>query len=228
MSNIVKKESTELTAPEYLKQYKGEGAEDITADLIEKSFLQMAHEPKEGVAAGEWYDSATNQTFGDSVIITVCKIQRSWRLFNSDFQLEKQSVNGMHWDDGKLLNEDEKWQCAFIDMFVLINGSDTSFPYIISFKSTSFRTGKKLATAIAKFTKGNGEPIFARNYTLYTEEEKKGTKSYYVSKYKINPGFNSEDMINTAAKVRNMVLDITPVMSESDKEPESDFTEGLD
>jgi len=231
---IAKKENNQVAVPEYLKQFQGEGAEDISADMIEKSFLSMAHEDKEGVKLGEWYDSATGESFGKEVVVTVCKISRTWRRFNADFQLDAQSKDGMNWDNGDALNEGEKWQCAFIDMFVLINESNSAIPFIVSFKSTSFRTGKKLATTIAKFTKGNGEPIFARNYTLYTEEAKKGIKTYSLAKYKLNSGFNDEETVNLAARVRKMVQNIDPVMTEmTDSEPDNssdvDFGEdGLD
>jgi len=154
------------------------------------------------------------------VVVTICKISQNWRKFNNEFQLEAQSTDGQNWDDGKALSEDDKWQCAFLDFFVIVNSNPSGLPFIVSFKSTSFRTGKKLATAIAKFTKGNGEPMFARNYTLYTEEAKKGSKSYAVAKYKLNSGFNSEAIVNSAAKVRKMVANITPNMTEDQPEPQ--------
>ena len=220
------KEQQEIAVPDYLKQFKGQGSDDISADLIEKSFLSVAHEDKEAIKFGEFYDSATGESFGNEVVITVCRVSRVWRKFNDDFKLEAQSSDGRTWDNGEVLNEDEKWQCAFIDMFVLINDSPSAIPFILSFKSTSFRAGKRLATAIAKFTKGNGEPVFARNYTIYTEEAKKGSKSYSLIKYKLNKGFNEEEVVTAAAKVRKMVENIDPVMTElNDFEPEGKLNE---
>lgn len=210
---IQKKESTEMI-PSYLKQYSNEGAEDIASDIIEKSFLVVSHEEKDGLKFGEFYDSNTKQGFGTEVKVTVCKISRTWRKFNHDFQLEAQSTNGFEWDDGEPLTEEEKWQTAFIDMFVLLNDHDSNLPFILSFKSTSYKTGRKLATAIAKFTRGNNEPIFCRNYTIYTEEAKKGSKSYAVMKYKINSGFNNEDISLKAHKIRKMIDGITPIINE--------------
>jgi len=220
---ITKKQDTELEVPSYLAEFAGQGAEDISADLIEKSFLSIAHEDKGDVKFGEWYDSTTGESYGSEVIVTVCKIARNWRKFNSDFQLEGSSTDGMTWDNGEKLTDDEKWQCAFIDMFVLLNEKSQSMPSIVSFRGTSFKTGKKLATTLAKFAKGNREPIFARNYTLYTEEAKKGSKSYAVARYKLNPGFNSDDEVRSAAKVRGMLDGVTPVMNtDSEPAPESD------
>jgi len=223
MTNEIQTTKEEVAlVPAYLKKFSADGADDITSDIIEKSFLQMAHEDKEGVNKGEWYDSATGQGLGKEVVVTVCRIKQTWRKFNSDFQLEKQSSDGQVWDNGDLLNEEDKWKCAFIDMFVILN-NNPGLPFIVSFKATSYRTGKKLSTAIAKFVKGNSEPVFARNYTLYTEEAKKGTKSYTVARYKINPGFNDESVVKEASKVRKMVMDINPVMSDlSDSEPDDE------
>ena len=134
---IIKQENNKILAPSYLKAFQGEGGEDISSDIIERSFLSMAHEDKEGVKLGEWYDSATNESFGKEITVTVCKITRSWRKFNNEFQLEKQSKDGMQWDNGEQITEDEKWQCAFIDMFVILNEMKNAVPFIVSFKSTS-------------------------------------------------------------------------------------------
>ena len=224
---MAKKEEAGLAVPDYLKQYAGEGASDISAQDLERSFLQMAHEDKENVKFGEWYDSTTGESYGKEVAVTVCRIHRSWRKFNNDFQLETSSEDGISWDNGEKLTDDEKWQCAFIDCFVLLNDSPSLLPYIVSFKSTSFKTAKKLCTSIAKFTAA-GEPMFARSYTLYTEEAKKGSKTYAVAKYKLNPGFNSEELVTSAAKTRKMLENVSPVITElADDEPQ-DFEVELD
>lgn len=235
MSNeLTEKKQNNIEAPSYLKEFAGEGAEDITSDLIEKSFVQMAHKDEGDLKLGDWYDSITKQPFGKEIVVTVCKISRSWRKFTSDFKLEKQSSDGITWDDGTLLKEfvdakddnklkHENWACCFIDMFVLINKINLPIPFIVSFKGTSYRTGKKLTTVIAKYTKGSEEACYARNYTLYTELEKKGSNSYSVCNYRLNPGFNTEEMVKRAHSVRKMVMDIAPVMDEmNDAEPETE------
>jgi len=232
MSNALVKEDKSMAVPEYLKSFQGEGAEDVSSDMIEKTFLSMSHEDKGSIKLGDWYDSLTMESFGPEVVVTVCKITRSWRKFNKDLELVASSKDGVNWDNAELVTEDEKWKCAFIDMFVLINERDSVLPLITSFKSTSFKTGRKLATTIAKFTRGNGEPIFARNYTLQTEKVSNKSMTWVVSKYKLNSGFNTEDMVTKASKVRKMVMDIEPVMTDlTDVDPnnDSDFTEeGLD
>jgi len=228
MSNeIIKKEASLPEIPEYLKEFENAGMEDITPDMVEKSFLQMAHEDKkEGVKLGEWFDSNTFKSFGKEVVVTVCKISRTWRKFNSDFKLEAYSTDGIHWDNGDKLADDEKWKNAFIDMFVILNDHLSGIPYIVSFKSTSFKIGKKLSTTIAKFATANREPIFARNYTLYTEITKKGAKEYSLAKYKLNSGFNSKEVMETASNVRKMVdgVDITKSVGQ-DNEPNFDFSD---
>jgi hypothetical protein len=220
---IATKKDKELAVPSYMSSFAGQGAEDISADLVEKSFLQLAHEDKDDAKFGEWYNSTTGESHGKDVVITVCKITRNWRKFNSDFQLEASSTDGLNWDNGDKISEDEKWQCAFIDMFVLLNESADDMPSIVSFRGTSFKTGKKLATTLARFARGCNEPIFARNYTLSSDEAKKGSKSYAVAKYKMNPGFNSEQTVKIAAKVRQLLDNISPVMTNIENDEPSEI-----
>jgi len=207
---VEKTENSLAIAPDYMAEFAGQGADDIDSALIEKSFLSIAHEDKEAVKLGDWYDSATGVSYGPEVVITVCKIMRSWRKFNSDFKLEAHSNDGQNWDNGTPISEDEKWKTCFIDMFVILNNEAKSLPFIISWKGTSFRNGKKLATTIAKFVKGNSEPIFGRNYTLFTEIASKGSKKYAIGNFKLNSGFNSLEVATAAAKVRKMVDGLTP------------------
>lgn len=211
------KEENAVALPSYMSKFKNEGKGDVTADMIEKSFLSMAHETKENVEFGEFYDSATGLNLGKEVKITVCSIlPQVWRKFNDAFKLEATSNDGRVWDNGEPLTEEEKWKNAFIDMFVYLNDQASDLPMILSFKGTSFRTGKKLATTIAKFMSSGDEPIFARNYTLHSEEEKKGTKSYCVSRYKINSGFNDELVAKKASEIRKMVATIKVSINEVD------------
>lgn len=210
--DLEKKQSAEIAVPDYLKEYQGQGADDISSDLIIKSFLQVAHEEKGEIKFGEFYDSSTEESLGSEVVVTVCKIMKTWRKFTDDFQLETTSSDGRIWDNGEPLSEEEKWRCAFIDMFLYLNESPSAIPYIISFKSTSYKTGQKLATAIAKFTRGQGEAIFQRSYTLFSEEAKKGSKSYAVIRYKLNPGFNTKEVVLAAALMRKTCQSIQPVM----------------
>ena len=205
---LQKKEEGNLVQPDYLKEFKADGAEDISADMVEKSFILMAHSDDNGYKIGDFYDSLTSENYGNQIVITICKISRSWRRFNDDFKLDAISSDGMFWDNGEKLTEDEKWQTAFIDLFVILNDKPSAIPYIISLKGTSYRTGKKLSTTISKFTRADGEPIYGRNYTLYTEKASKGPKAYAIAHYKINPGFNSKEVCEVASKVRRMVLDV--------------------
>jgi hypothetical protein len=212
---VDQQEVSKAITPDYMTQFSGQGAEDIDSTLIEKSFLSIAHEDKEMAKLGDWYDSATGVSYGPEVIITVCKIMRSWRKFNSDFQLEAHSNDGQTWDTGVPITEDEKWKTCFIDMFVILNNEPKSLPFIISWKGTSFRNGKKLATTIAKFTKGSSEPIFGRNYTIFTEIASKGSKKYAIGNFKLNSGFNSLEVATAAANIRKMVAGLTPNIQDS-------------
>lgn len=208
--SIAKQETNSVAVPSYLAQYGDMGADDITSDLIESSYLQLSHEEKDGRKFGEWYNSTTGMVYGDEVTITVCKIEKNWRKFNDDFQLEASSSDGYIWDNGDLLTEDDKWKTAFIDMYVLLNDTGEELPIRLSFKGTSYKTGKKLASAIAQLSRTGREPIFARSYTLSHDEGKKGSKSYAIAKYKLNPGFNSELCMGICAKIRQMLEKLSP------------------
>jgi hypothetical protein len=231
--------TTELTEtsqnlPAFMQKYGKEGASDISADMIDKSFLIMCHESKkDGPDLGDWIDHASGQSLGPEIVATPVKIGRSWRKFDGDFKLVASSSDGIYWDNNDKLSDDEKWQCAFIDVFVLLNGKKLPVPYIISFKGMSFKTGKQFAKTVRLAIEENEEPIFARNYTFFTETGKKGTKEYSLAKFRMNDGFNTDEFAELCFKARTLVKDVEANMdSEVDAEPDDseagqkDFTQG--
>lgn len=234
--DLVKKEVGGVEAiPEHLRQYIGEGGDDISADLVNKSYLSLCHEARDGIKAGHFFDSATLSDKGAEVIITVCRVLPiTWRRFNSDFQLDAVSHDGKFWDNGEPLGKtkegyDEDWACRFIDMIVLLNDGDEALPYILSFKSTGAKAGRSLSTTLKKFS-ASGEPIFARNFTLSATAEKKGTKTYYVPQVKLNEGFNDASITDRASAVRRMTSDIKTVSMTEDveREPSEDKYTDID
>tara|TARA_R110002051_G_scaffold312716_1_gene388114 strand:- start:1666 stop:2415 length:750 start_codon:yes stop_codon:yes gene_type:complete len=211
-----------LAVPDYAKKYAGEGASDINSDMIGRTFIKLvqktSREFDEGKAAvGEWIDSVTGNNYGTEVVVTVVKIQRLWRKFNSSNKLEAESLDGITWDNGKKLGSfvtkdgetrEESWACMFMDFFVLVKGG-SKFPSIISLSSTGFKAAKDLTTQIVSFTLGDGEPIFLRNYTFYSKEEQNQKGKFAVAKTKLNSGFNSEQELELADKVRKMCENVT-------------------
>lgn len=58
---------------------------------------------------------------------------------------------------------------------------------------------------LAKFTKCNNEPIFARSFTLSTQEESHKNEKWFTTNYKLNEGFNPEHILKIASDVRKML-----------------------
>ncbi len=214
---IVKKQES---LPAEFAQYAGQGQEDITADVIDKSFIKMAHSDVKDtdIKFGDFYDDTAKKSLGKKIIVTVVKTDaKIWRKFNDDFALVGTSTDGITWDSDDLLTEDEKWQCRFLDFWVLLDGDKSGFPYVISLHSTSFKKGKKWMSQLAKNI-GSGEPIFGRNFELTTSSSAKGNKEYSVIEVALCSGFNKN--LAEAAKVREMIKGLTAVMNQTEAEPE--------
>lgn len=225
MSNKIEK--IDQNIPSYLKEYEAVGEDDLSSDIMQGSYLQIAHENRDGINAGEWFDSVTKENYGDKVIVTPIKIKKVWRFFNSkERKLEKISNDGQYWDNGDKLTLDEKWRNLNIDIFVLIN-NNPDMPVIVSFKNTSSKSGKQFVTTISRNIKTRRESIFARNYTLFGVKHGEGSSAYYVMNFQMNPGFNDNEIAEISNKYRNLLLQ-NPGQAESEYPTDDLTSEGID
>lgn len=214
---VSKKQDLEVM-PAWMTEYSGEGKEDIDSEALSQSIIKIiqksSKEFDDGEAAiGDLVDPSTNENFGDKISFVVVKIEKAWRLFNDSHKLEKWSDDGIAWNDGVRLSEEETWKNKSLDFFVLLTSDEDeemtveSLPRIITFKGTSFKAGKNLNTTLAKRI-SKGEPIFLRKYELSTEEQKNEKGKFAVAKVKMLQGFVSEDIAKQAKSIRAMVKNV--------------------
>jgi hypothetical protein len=89
------------------------------------------------------------------------------------------------------------------------NGDYSPFPAIIGFKSTSLKFGSNLLTQLAKLAHGKQrEPIFARNYTFYSEKTENEKGAFHLLKWRLNPGFNTAEIMMQAKATREMMKNV--------------------
>lgn len=194
--------TTSTLLPDYAKKYAGIGQDDIESSGFNRQFLYIAKDDLEGeIKSGDFYLKSTMQSFGPEISVTVCRaMPTTWRKIK-DKKLEKASLDGVTWDTGEKLTEEEQWKCRFLDLIVLLNDTNAT-PYIYSFKGGSWRNGMKLNDMIKQFGNTTGEPIFMRNWTLYTTRTAHADGGhYYKPNYRLNSGFNSEETLKIAESI---------------------------
>ena len=93
--------------PDWMKQYAGQGSENITADdmLTPRVKLMQALSPElqehDGVRQGEFFHSVAEQSLGNNVRIVILHISRQYILWNPLDQgggMLAKSEDGVHWD----------------------------------------------------------------------------------------------------------------------------------
>lgn len=217
------KENQELV-PSYMQSFAGAGSEDISIDDLGRSFLKMVQKSSKefdlGLAkAGDFFNSVSKMNHGNSVIVTVVKTEKVWRLFDSTNKLEAISTDGIRWDNGKHVTEEEAWKKACLDFFCVIEKEE--LPCIVSLSGTSFKNAVSWKKTIANFVIGSNEPIFARNYTIYSTLSQNEKGSYALFNFKLNSGFNSQEACEKFSNIRKMVTSIRASVSESEISPET-------
>jgi len=172
-----------LERPDYITGGNSSKDMDISAEDIKFSYLTvgqaMSNADQDGsVKKGEICDSITRKNFGDSVDIIILKQSKVWKLFENR-KLIKTSSDGEYWRDGTPLSPDEQWQTKNIIFFVLIKSHLESFPMSLGFKSTDIKSGESLMMLLHRNKSNGKEAIYARSYTLISEEiDSPGGKSF--------------------------------------------------
>lgn len=198
----------ETTKPEFLNQSDFDPS-DINIDIndIKMSQLKLVQSSDNGDEPGNFIDSVTKADYGTEINFIVVKHEKKWMVFNDDsFALEKSSIDGIRWEDGTELNEDETWRALFQIFYVLIPGHFTAYPLQLSFSKTSAKEGKKLLNFLNRFSRSNKEPIYARTYTLQsdTQVDPKKKKKYYVKTVTLGD-YVTEEQYKFAKEVNKMI-----------------------
>jgi len=169
---------------------------------------------------GEMRDSLSNKLLGDSknpLEIIPIHVQKAWVIYNKinskyeyvnqvkrDFSNEDWELEGMV--DGIEVRRD---RC--INYFVLLTeeiADDIYFPYLISFRRTSYNAGKTLETHRAKYEMFK-KPVSFSTYNLCCSKEENDKGVYYIFKVSESRRTTPEEL--EAVKRWKAVIDSKPV-----------------
>jgi len=223
MSNELQEVTNNETMPSFLNDYVGKGHEDVNVNELKLPYLSLAQGSTDAVKKGlvkygEFFDSITSEVLGKEVTIVVIKMEQDWIKFPSKQEKEearkanktafiKRSKDGITWDNGEKLTEDDYKKCKEYVFFCVVRDNLKPLPYIISMKSTSSRSGKHLMNMIGHNMKSSfkGEPIFARAYKLSSKELEGDNGAYLVYNNAQPMGWASQDEVEIANKIRNNI-----------------------
>ena len=209
--------------PAFLNKYSGKGQEDVKLEAIKLPYLGLAQGSSAIVKAGnakygEFYNSITQETFGNEVTVIVVKMEEDWIRFPSKEEKEtakkenkfaaiKRSKDGVHWDDGSRLSTEEvKYNKQYV-FYVVIRDHLQPIPFIVSMKKTSRNAGRDFYQILSQNIKSSfaGEPIFARAYTLNAKEKEKEGDTYLVFNTPQPAGWATEEEASICNDMRDNI-----------------------
>lgn len=196
------------------------GFENFTADDMVIPRLRLLQPMSDSVVAGdakpgEFQDSLTLDNLGTQVEVVLLKMQNGAVMFADKDSGEEgvvcRSMNGIESMDGnkcsdcpygeyhlKDWNGENPPKCSTTKDFTVVTrkslSGEENRPMMLTFRRTSFKTGKSLAT-MAMFT---GKHISATPYIMYSEKGKSAKGAHFVIKAKKSPTPLTEDEVQSA------------------------------
>lgn len=194
--------------PSWLIEFEGECSDEVDLSVLKQEFIKVGQvqtkEVQDGlIQVGDFINSVTQKVYQKPLIATILKIVEFWRRFdNKTMKLERYSEDGISWDDGSKLTDEEKWKCNGFDCFVIPEGE--KIPGILSFSGASFKSGKDIKAVTTRFIVEN-EPIFLRKY-IFTTEIRTTPKKHAVINFNIANGFNSMEDCKMYSELRKLLV----------------------
>lgn len=204
--------STEVKAPE---SWGGEGitSSDILIGkiLLMQGLSDLVSEEK--AQTGDLVDSVTNVKLGDKktpLEIVPISMFKTWVISrkapgSSKFEYEEtqaENAENKDWqlDDVTLGDGTVERRDRVINFYVLLRKeieSGEAMPRVVSFRRTSYKAGKKVATHMAKMNMLRENPA-ARSLMLTCKTEKNDLGTYYV--FDIEPGTKTDPAEQVVAR----------------------------
>lgn len=152
---------------------------------------------KEDAKPGDILDNVTGEVLGScregakkEIRIIPFMMQESWMVFtkveggqDKFKEIVPYGPDNAHWDS----DSGGERRDQTLDFFVLLEDQvkdDVPFPYIISFRRTSFQTGRKLSSHFTK-CRERGEPAARYILSLNGDKEEKNGNTYYVWGFRV-------------------------------------------
>lgn len=209
--------------PEHLMQYQGQqaGLEDIKVTDLKMPSLLIAQGLSEVVKQalvkyGSFFNSVTNESLGDKVVIIVSKVIHNWMYFPGDDEKEaaqkegkqasfKKSADGLIWDDGTELTKDDKFKCEQYSFFCIVRNNLQLIPYVLTMRKTSRKAGKDFYQMIGGRLASGTLPIYSYAYEIsHKTEQNKAKQDYLV--FKAQPaGWATAEEAALAATIRDSI-----------------------
>jgi len=164
----------------------------------------------ERAVPGEMRDSIDNKKLGDKtnpVEIIPFKMFKSWVIYKEvngkDEYVEQVpfSPENSDWKWEAVVNGEKLRRDQAINYFCLIPSEikeGVYFPYLMSFRRTSYFAGRKLETARAKLQKF-GKPVSSKTFLISANKTENDKGVFYT--FDVTMGRNSEDIELAAVKV---------------------------
>jgi len=203
-----------------------EGFEDINAQTMAIPFLKLAQDltPQtkktkdsyiEGLDPGMFFNSATNENFGDRLQFIILKFERvyiEWQPnrggfvgYHSPANAERLAVEK---EFGKWKTEEGNDLQEYYTYYGLIVGREQEGPVILSLTSSAIKTAKQLNRLMATHIMDNGQR--ARPYYLVwdveAEHKEKNENDWFVPKFKF-AGYINEMQYEIVAEDRKALPD---------------------
>lgn len=192
MSNeLVKTEETKALSVSSAMEELGISASDLSIPKLHcmQSTSELVGEGQ--AKPGELVNSMTKEILGGydkPIEIIPLFANKTWVYYDMSTGQPKfmriepmtPATENLPWDD--IENGIKIRRDACLNFFVLLNKDaeeDECFPYVISFKRTSYAAGKALATHLLKL-KMFRKPVFDKTVILSSRKEKKDTNTYAV------------------------------------------------
>lgn len=229
---IAKIESKEMEVPSHIKNFQGQGEEFFSISELSPPKIKVAQYMSDDVKqkiidAGIAYDPITKEIIGTEIDVIFCGKEANWVKFENDGK-KFVSQDGIYWDDGSQLTEEEKWKKVSYRFYVLLRGKKmTELPHLLYLYGMSVRTAKEISELLGRLTKINKEPIFARAFKLkVVEMENSAKQSFFIWKLNKSLGWSTKEecdiAVNVIKNIKKSVYNVSdenlgPEMAEMDQ-----------
>lgn len=215
---VTKKEKSDLTVPEYLKEFQGEGLQDIDQNELQLPFVKivqkLSQEIEDGAAKyGDIINSVTKDALKNAdgtISFVIVKTFVDYKHFEEG-KLKNHSKDGINWTNAVegIDYASELWRyksfnfaCLLLQDGIPLDG----IPYCLSLGRTSAKTGRALLNLVAQKCNMQQLPIFGRVFNLKIDEEQNDAKQKYMV-WKLLPesSFTPQDICIKAQQARKFL-----------------------
>lgn len=172
---------------------------------------------EEGIAKkGDYIDNVVHKNYGSEVDIIVLKHTKSWVFRNQEEFLL--SYDGINWDNGTPLTEDEKFLCLHHNFHVLVANDMQALPFNLTFKKQSIPSASNMLNVLYRNAKVNSEPIYSRIFTLSSVQEKLKNGNNVLKKIVNVKSYVNKEQFEFAENIATKLKDVNIEVKNKDND----------